>query len=61
MKKRLLELPGQVPILNIVSYGRSGPQSLTRSQREQVARTAHRVPEVMIKVSGGARTLAGVE
>ena len=61
MKKRLLELPGQVPILNIVSYGQSGPRSLTRSQREQVARTAHRVPEVMIKVSGGARTLAGVE
>jgi hypothetical protein len=61
MKKRLLELPGQVPILNIVSYGRSGPRSLTRSQREEVARTAHRVPEVMIKVSGGARTLAGVE
>ena len=61
MKKRLLELPGQEPILNIVSYGRAGPKSLTRDQRDRVARTTHHVPEVMVKVSGGARTLAGVE
>ena len=61
MKKRLLDLRGQEPLLNIVSYGRGGPRSLTREQREQIARTTGRVPEVMVKVSGGARTLAGVE
>jgi Relaxase/Mobilisation nuclease domain len=61
MKKRLLDLRGQVPLLDIVSYGRGGPRSMTQTQREQVARTTGRVPEVMVKVSGGARTLAGVE
>jgi hypothetical protein len=61
MKKRLLDLRGQVPLLDIVSYGRGGPRSLTREQREQIARTTGRIPEVMVKVSGGARTLAGVE
>ena len=61
MKKRLIDLRGEQPLLDIVSYGRSGPRSLTRTQREYVARTARRTPEVVIKVSGGARTLAGVE
>lgn len=63
MKKRLLDLRGvgHEPLLDIVSYGRSGPKSLTRSQRDDVSRTVHYVPEVLVKVSGGARTLAGVE
>jgi Relaxase/Mobilisation nuclease domain len=61
MKKRLVDLRGQEPLLDIVSYGRGGPRSMTSAQREQVARTTGRVPEVMVKVSGGARTLAGVE
>jgi hypothetical protein len=62
MKKRLLDLRShQPPLLDIVSYGRAGPRSLSRVQRELVSRTARRVPEVMVKVSGGARTLAGAE
>jgi hypothetical protein len=61
MKKRLVDLRGQEPLLDIVSYGRGGPRSMTSAQRDQVARTTGRVPEVMVKVSGGARTLAGVE
>jgi hypothetical protein len=61
MKKRLLDLRNQEPLLNIVSYGRAGPGSLSRVQRELVSRTVRRAPEVMVKVSGGARTLAGVE
>jgi hypothetical protein len=61
MKKRLLDLRGQEPLLDIVSYGRGGPRSMTSAQRDQVARTTGTVPEVMVKVSGGARTLAGVE
>ena len=60
MKKRQIDLRGAEPLLDIVSYGRGGGH-LTRSQREQIARTVGYVPEVMVKVSGGARTLAGVE
>jgi hypothetical protein len=61
MKRRFLDLRGPKPLLDIVSYGRAGPRSLTRSEREYVERTVRRAPEVVIKVSGGARTLSGVE
>jgi hypothetical protein len=62
MKKRPVDLRNhELPLLDIVSYGRAGPRSLSRVQRELISRTARRVPEVMVKVSGGARTLAGVE
>jgi hypothetical protein len=63
MKKRTVRLPRSNEggmLLDIVSYGRGGPKSLPRDQRDYVARTVHRVPEVVVKVSGGARTLAGV-
>ena len=60
MTKRLIDLRSQTPLLDIVSYAR-GRGPLTRIQREYVARTVRRVPEVVVKVSGGARTLAGVE
>jgi hypothetical protein len=61
MKRRFLDLRGPKPLLDIVSYGRAGPRPLTRSEREYVERTVRRAPEVVIKVSGGARTLSGVE
>ncbi len=61
MKKRILDLRDQEPLLDIVSLGRAGPRSLKRSQLELVTHTVRRAPEVVIKVSGGARTLAGVE
>jgi hypothetical protein len=61
MTKRTVDLPRGIPLLNVVSYGRAGPRSLSRSQREYIERTARRTPEVVIKVSGGARSLAGVE
>ena len=62
MKKRVIDLRDgrRSPLLDIVSLGR-GHQPLTRSQRELVFRTVRSVPEVMVKVSGGARTLGGVE
>jgi relaxase-like protein len=60
MKKRIIDLRDQVPILDVVSYGRGG-KPLTPAQKELIARTVRRVPEVMVKVSGGARTLKGVE
>jgi hypothetical protein len=60
MKKRVINLSSQVPLLNIVSYGRAF-HPLTPSQRSQISRTARRVPEVVVKVSGGARSVAGVD
>jgi hypothetical protein len=60
MPKRLIDLRDERPLLDVVSYGRSR-QPLTPHQRLQIALTVRRVPEVMVKVSGGARTLAGVE
>jgi hypothetical protein len=47
---------------DIVSYGRRGPgrpAHFTRKQVEQIARTVRRAPEVMVKVSGGAKTTRG--
>lgn len=63
MPKRIVDLREQKPLLDIASYGKSGPghRPLTKAQVEHAARTARRVPEVMIKVSGGARSLRGVE
>jgi len=60
MKKRVIDLREQSPLLDIVSYGRARG-ALTPAQRSYIARTVRRVPEVVVKVSGGARTLAGVE
>jgi len=60
MKKRIVDLRSQEPLLDIVSYGRGG-RALTQEAREHISRTVRRVPEVIVKVSGGARTLSGVE
>jgi hypothetical protein len=61
MPKRVVDLRTQRPCLDIASFGRRGPEAkLTPSEVASIAKTAHRVPEVMIKVSGGARTLQGV-
>lgn len=63
MPKRIVDLRDQKPLLDIASYGRRGPgyRPLSKAEIEHVSRTVRRVPEVMIKVSGGARTLRGVE
>ena len=61
MKRRLIDLRGgEEPILDIASYGRAAPP-LTRRQLVQISLTVRRAPEVMVKVSGGARTVGGVE
>jgi hypothetical protein len=61
MRKRVIDLRTERPCLDIASFGRRGPQGrLTPSEVAYIARTARRAPEVMIKVSGGARTLQGV-
>jgi hypothetical protein len=47
--------------MDLPSYGRADPRSLTVAQRVQIARTVGQAREIMVKVSGGARTLNGVE
>lgn len=50
--------------LDIVSYGRRGPSGTLRFGADQIAqirRTVGRAPEVMVKVSGGGRDVAGVD
>ncbi len=63
MPKRVVDLRDEKPLLDVVSYGRRGPghRPLTHAEVAHVSRTVRRVPEVMIKVSGGARTLRGVQ
>jgi hypothetical protein len=62
MPRRVVDLR-EIPLLGIASYGRRGPghPPLSKAQIEHISRTVRRVPEVMIKVSGGARTIRGVE
>jgi len=63
MPKGTVDLRSQKPILDIASYGRRGlghQPALTIVAVARVSRTARGVPEVMIKVSGGARTIRGV-
>jgi hypothetical protein len=61
--KRTFRIGERNPALDVVSYGRRGsgrPVRFTREQIAQIARTVHRAPEVMVKVSGGANTVHGV-
>jgi hypothetical protein len=63
MKRRIVDLRERTPLLDIASYGRrgSGHRPLARAEIAHISRTARRVPEVVVKVSGGARTLRGVQ
>lgn len=51
------------PLLDIESHGRRGPGQIDRlspAQIELIARTVRRVPEVMVKVSGGGTSAKAV-
>ena len=51
------------PLLDVHSGGRMGPgrrDGLTALQIEVIRRTVRRTPEVMVKVTGGARKLGAV-
>lgn len=53
MPKRVIDVRGGPAWLDLVSYGRGGagrPIGLSRGQIEQIARTAGRTPEVVVKV-----------
>ena len=61
MPRPLIELPGK-PLLDIASYARRGSPAnvrLTPAEVERIARTVARAPEVVVKVSGGAKSLRG--
>src|SRR5689334_9562466 len=64
MPKRIVDLRGGGrPLLDLVSHGRNAPgrgPSYSSAEIAHAVRTARGAPEVMVKVSGGSRTLRGV-
>ena len=63
MTRRVVRLPRDgEPMLDIFSLGRPGPpRHFTRHQILQISRTVRRVPEVMVKVTGGGGSSGAVE
>jgi hypothetical protein len=64
MSRRPIRIPrAGRPQFDIFSAGRAGPQAsggFSRAQIEQIARTVRRVPEVMVKVTGGGTRIGAV-
>jgi hypothetical protein len=61
-KSRSLVLPRGAESLDPVSFGRRAPGArFSHEQLAHIARTARRVPEVMVKVSGGGREAGAVQ
>ncbi|MBS1994787.1 MAG: relaxase/mobilization nuclease domain-containing protein [Cyanobacteria bacterium SZAS LIN-2] len=63
-KRQSVRLARSPEALDLVSYGRRGPGVPSRFSPEQLAqisRTVRRVPEVMVKVSGGGREAGAVQ
>ena len=61
MTRGSIQIPKDHALLDLVSYGRRGPERrLSPAQVEQIARTVRRVPEVMVKVSGGGTSAGAV-
>jgi hypothetical protein len=61
--KRLFDLRDHLPLLDIVSYGRRAPGTrpiFSSAERDYIGRTVRGVPEVMIKVSGGGKSVGAV-
>ena len=62
MTRRVVRLASDgPPLLDIFSAGRAGsPERLSLAQVDQIRRTVRRVPEVMVKVTGGGRSVRAV-
>jgi Relaxase/Mobilisation nuclease domain len=63
VNRRSLRMSSEIPVLDITSHARRGPpesMTLTIGQIEQIRRTVRRVPEVMVKVTGGGRKMKAV-
>ena len=65
MPRRLIEVGGGKPLLDIASYARRGPgrrDHLSHDETELIERTVRRTPEVMVKVlSRGGQDLKAVD
>ncbi len=59
MTRRVVDLRGPRPLLDIATHGRGSP-AFTPARREAIARTVGNVPEVVVKVSGGGSTVGAV-
>ncbi|PYS60556.1 MAG: hypothetical protein E6K39_02330 [Gammaproteobacteria bacterium] len=60
---RVLRCVAEAPFVDLFSHGRPGPRAsgaLSAAQIEQIRRTVRRAPEVMVKVTGGGRTIGAV-
>ena len=64
MPRRLIDVGGQKPLLDVASYARPGPgrrDRLSQDEIELIERTVRRTPEVMVKVlSRGGQDLKAV-
>jgi len=64
MPRRLIDVTGAKPLLDVASYARRGPgrrDRLSQEEVELIARTVGRTPEVMVKVlSRGGKDLKAV-
>jgi Relaxase/Mobilisation nuclease domain len=64
MPRRLIEVGGARPLLDIASYARQGPgrrDRLSQDEIELISRTVRRTPEVMVKVlSRGGQDLKAI-
>lgn len=63
MPNRVTRVGREEPLLDLRSFARPGPAGRVRfssAQLEQIVRTASRTPEVVVKVSRGATSTAGV-
>jgi predicted transcriptional regulator len=64
MPRRLIDVGGQTPLLDVASYARPGPgrrDRLSQDEIELIERTVRRTPEVMVKVlSRGGQDLKSV-
>lgn len=56
-----IRLPKEQPLLDIASYARGGLRHFSQPELQLIERTVRRLPEVMVKVTGGAHRLAGVQ
>jgi predicted DNA-binding protein len=61
MARLPIDLGSGGALLDLRSFGRAARVTLTPKQARTIAYTVRRAPEVMVKVSGGARTLGGVQ
>src|SRR3984893_17323421 len=64
MPRRLIDVGGARPLLDMASYARGGParrDRLSRDEIELISRTVSRTPEVMVKVlSRGGQDLKAI-